>query len=226
MPRVRPVPLAWNNLAHDRVRFALFAAGVGFAVVLMGIQLGIMNAMLEANTMLIGRLNGELILVNPNRTSLLIPEGIPRRELDRAAAVAGVASVHPVYIEYELGQLRHTAADPASRTQTRRIRVVGVDPSAGVMDLPGVTAADWERLRTPGTALFDRKSRPHPDRPGESVFGKLEPGTQTELGGRRLTLVAGFDLGFDFSCDGTLVVSEETFSRAVREPYFPLSPLA
>ena len=33
-----PVPLAWRNLAHDKVRFALFASGIGFAVVLMGVQ--------------------------------------------------------------------------------------------------------------------------------------------------------------------------------------------
>jgi putative ABC transport system permease protein len=225
MPRVRPVPLAWSNLAHDRVRFGLFAAGIGFAVVLMGVQLGIMNAMLDGNTLLLERLNADLVLVNPVRASLLFREGFPRRELSRAAAVPGVESAHPVYIEYELSRLRHTAEDPADRTQTRRIRVVGVDPSAGVLDLPEVSADEWAELHTPGTALFDRKSRPHPDRPGETVFGRLEPGTRTELARRDLTLVGGFALGFDFSCDGTLVVSERTFSGWVREPYNPFGPL-
>src|SRR6476620_2563818 len=90
MPAVRSVPLAWKNLAHDRVRFALFAAGIGFAVVLMGVQLGIMNAMLDGNVAIIKRLNGDLILVNPNKAALLFREGVSRRRMQQAEAVPGV----------------------------------------------------------------------------------------------------------------------------------------
>src|SRR5262245_32755649 len=209
MPRPRPVPLAWKNLAHDRVRFALFTAGIGFAVVLMGVQYGIMNAMLDSNTVLLQRLNGEIVLVNPNKTSMLFREGINRRRLEQASEVAGVAAVHPLYAEYQLGNLRHTAEDPEERTQTRRIRVIGVDPNSGVLNLPEVPAGDWGRLNVPGTALYDRKSRPHPDQVnhrGESVFGKLAEGVETELAGRKLTLIGnGFEIGFDFGTDGTII---------------------
>ena len=55
MHRPKPVPLAWRNLTHDWVRFALFTSGIGFAVVLMGVQYGIMNAMLDSNTVLLQR---------------------------------------------------------------------------------------------------------------------------------------------------------------------------
>jgi putative ABC transport system permease protein len=223
MPVPRPVPLAWKNLAHDRVRFALFTAGIGFAVVLMGVQYGIMNAMLDSNTVLLERLNGELVLVNPNKASLLFREGVNRRRLEQAREVDGVASVQAVYAEYQSANLRHTATDPLARTQTRRVRVVGVDPNAGVLNLPEVPPRDWERLNLPGTALYDRKSRPHPDQvnhPGETVFGKLAEGVETELAGRSLTLVGnGFELGFDFGTDGTLVVSDRTFGEWVRAPY-------
>ena len=222
----RPVPLAWNNLAHDRVRFALFAAGIGFAVVLMGVQLGIMNAMLDANAVLIECFDADLVLVSPNRPSLLFRQGFSRRRLEQALGVPGVASVTPVYVEYQLGGLRHTAADPRARTQTRQVRVVGVEPTAHAIDLPGLAPSDWDKLNTPGTALYDRLSRPHPDRPGESVFGKLAPGITTQLAGRDITLVGGFDLGFDFSCEGTLLVSDRTFATYLREPYYPLAPLA
>jgi putative ABC transport system permease protein len=223
MPAARGVPLAWQNLTHDRVRLVLFAAGIGFAVVLMGVQLGIMNSMLDSNTVLIERLDTELVLVNPNRASLLFREGVSRRRLEQAAAVPGVASVAPVYVEYQLGELRHTAADPGQRTQTRRIRVVGVDPDSGVLNLPEVPAADWQRLKVPGTALYDRKSRPHSDQanhPGESVFGVLADGVETELAGRRITLVGnGFAMGFDFGTDGTLIVSDRTYADWIRAPF-------
>lgn len=229
MPAPPPVPLAWRNLAHDKVRFALFASGIGFAVVLMGVQYGIMNAMLDSNTALIRRLKCELVLVNPNKAALVFRGGISRRRVEQAEGVAGVRSVSPLYLEYATAQLRHTASDPKGRTNTRQIRVIGVDPAADVLDLSGVTADEWRALNTPGTALYDRKSRPHPDQtshPGESVFGKLEPGARTELAGRDITLVGGFEIGFDFSTDGSLVVSDRTFSGWVREPLYPLNPLA
>jgi len=228
----RPIPLAWKNLAHDRVRFALFTAGIGFAVVLMGVQLGIMHAMLDSNTVLLARLNTDFVLVNPIQKSLMFRDGVNRKRSEQIAEIEGVAGVDPVYVDYYFGMLRHTAVDPANRTQTRRIRVVGVDPDSGVLFLPGVPASDWEKLRVPGTALYDRKSRGHPDQSnhyGETVFGKLEDGVRTELSGHSLTLVGnGFDLGFDFGCDGTLVVSDRTFAEYIRAPYTPpgVDPLA
>ncbi len=229
MPQPPPVPLAWKNLAHDKVRFALFASGIGFAVVLMGVQYGIMNAMLDSNTVLIERLKGDIVLINPNKASLLFREGVSRRRVAEAEGITGVKSITPVYVEYSTASLRHTANDPTNRTNTRRVRVIGVDPNADVLDLPGVTAEHWRELKTPGTALYDRKSRAHPDQtnhPGETVFGKLEPGVRTELAGRDIRLVAGFEMGFDFGTDGSVVVSDRTFEKWVREPYYLAEPMA
>ena len=91
----RAVPLAWCNLAHDRVRFVLFSAGIGFAVVLMGVQLGIMNAMLDSNTVLIQRINAPLVLVNPSKTALMFREGVNRKRAGLALEVDGVESLAP-----------------------------------------------------------------------------------------------------------------------------------
>ena len=126
MPTAPRVPLAWKNLTHDRVRFVLFTAGIGFAVVLMGVQFGIMHAMLDSNTVLLERLNADLVLVNPNKASLLFREGVNRRRLEQAAGVPGVATVDPFFVEYQLGDLRHTATDisraHANATHSRRRR--------------------------------------------------------------------------------------------------------
>jgi len=225
---VPPVPLAWKNLTHDRVRFALFASGIAFAVVLMAVQLGIMNAMLDSNTVVFSKLNADLVLVNPARPSLLFRHTFDRRRLDQCLGTSGVASAHAVYIDHDLGRLRNTDPNPETRGRTRRLRVIGVDPAARVFDLPNLDPDSWEKLNQPGTALFDRKSRPalSPRFPGETVYGRLEPGVQTELTGRRLVLESGFDLGFDFGTDGTLVVSDRTFARILREPYTFGDPLA
>ncbi|QDU19949.1 ABC transporter permease DevC [Urbifossiella limnaea] len=226
MSRIPPVPLAWRNLVHDPVRFALFASGIGFAVVLMGVQLGIMNAMLDGNTRLFRSIDAELVLLNPARPALVFADTFSRRRLEQAAGVPGVASVHAIYVEHNASTLRHTSADPAGRTQTRKLRVVGVDPAARVFDLPNLDPGGWEALNRPGTTLFDRLSRRNADAPVETVFGPFAVGTHTELAGQNLELAAGFDLGFDFATDGTLILNDRTFTRTLREPYFPQSPQA
>jgi putative ABC transport system permease protein len=137
-----------------------------------------------------------------------------------------VASVHPILVEHNVSGLRHTAPDPAARAQTRKLRVIGVDPDARVFALPNLDPGGWYALERPGTALFDRQSRPSATAPGETVFGPFAAGTHTELAGQNIELVAGFDLGFDFAADGTLVLSDRTFARILREPYHPQSPLA
>lgn len=222
-------PLAWLNLTHDRVRFALFILGIVFAVVLMFMQIGFRNALLESNTLFHERLNTDLVIVNPNRVPVGLRESFSRRRLAQARAVAGVRSVHPLYLDNGLGEMRHTATDPAHRAPNRSIRVIGLDPVAHLLDIPQLDPADpafvGDRIRVPGTALYDKYAKAG-DHPGESVFGPLAPGTVTEVGRRDITLVAPFALGPDFTTEGTLIVSEETFADILRRPYTFGAPLA
>jgi putative ABC transport system permease protein len=231
---VASVPLAWKNLAHDKVRFGLFASGIGFAVVLMGVQLGIRNAMLDGYTLTVDRINGDLVVMNPARSSMIFREGVSRHRLEQARNVPGVASVHPLYLDAQVGLLRNqaggtttaagrdtgtgSAGNAPEGTQNRYIRVIGVDPDANLLD---IDPAEIAKLRVPGTALFDMKSRKSVSVKGKTVYGvgEFEPPFETELNGRNITLVGKFSLGFDFSTDGTLIVSDRTFARYIREPY-------
>ncbi len=227
MPRT---PLAWFNLTHDRVRFALFVMGVTFAVVLMFMQLGFRGALLDSNTLLHEHIRADLVLVSPNRSALPMREPFSRRRLAQTAAVPGVRSVHPLFIDNGAALLRNTDPDPASRGPSRAVRVVGVEPDAFLLDLPELDPNSprflGDRLKTPGTALFDRKSRRDDADPTRSIFGPLVEGARTELDGRNLTLVGGFDLGPDFTAEGTLIVSSETFADLLRRPVTPGAPLA
>lgn len=230
MPAPRAVPLAWCNLTHDRVRFALFATGIAFAVVLMGVQMGIRNALIDGNCRIIDRMTVDLVLVHPYRASLIYREGVSRRTLDRTLGVPGVEGTYPFYIDYTITELASTA-DPKkeSRNPSRTVRAVGYDPDAKLLDL-AVGDDLLRRLYTPGTALFDVKAKPSHLHPGESVYGPVppEPGVawpvHTEFNGRSLTLVGGFELGTDFAADGTLVMDDDTFVRYVRQPIYPFSP--
>jgi putative ABC transport system permease protein len=46
----RLVPLAWRNLRHDRVRFAVTLTGIVFSVLLSAIQLGLFVGFTRATT--------------------------------------------------------------------------------------------------------------------------------------------------------------------------------
>jgi len=218
-------PLAWANLTHDRVRFGLFVLGITFAVVLMFVQLGFRNALLDSNTQLHSKFNADLVMVSPNRQALAMREPFPRRRLMQAASVNGVRSVHPLYLENALGTLRDTNPDLANRLPTRGIRVIGVDPDAHLLTMPELDPNDErsqiDKIRTPGTALFDRDSKADGSRGGlkQTSYGPLAVGTETELTGRKIEFVGDFSLGTDFTTDGTIIVSEQTFLELLRKPY-------
>lgn len=218
--------LAWANLTHDRRKFALSVLGVGFAVVLMFVQLGFRGGLLDAQTQMLDRMAADLVLVSPGRQMVANREAFPRRRLAQAAAVPGVREVWPLFLDF--APLRDTDPVVAGRDPNRVIRVIGLDPAAGLLAVPELDPESERylgaKLREPGAALYDRRARPGAD--GDSVFGPLVSGLRSELAGQKLTLVGGYDLGADFTADGTLLVAEQTFADMLRRPYTLGSPLA
>jgi putative ABC transport system permease protein len=53
------------------------------------------------------------------------------------------------------------------------------------------------------------------------VYGPLAAGGETELSGSDLKLVGSVEIGTDFTSDGTLVMSDQTYLDAIRRPYTP-----
>src|SRR5438552_11870382 len=194
-------PLAWLNLTHDKRRFALSLAGVGFAVVLMFVELGFYNALLDATVALIDRFDADLVMVSKVKTSLQVSGGFPRRRLSQALSVPGVESVRPLYLE-EIRSLWHSARND----RRQLIRVLGLDPDAPALRTDEVrrTAA----LRLPDRALFDRASR--------MAHAAADDRTADDLAGRDISVAGQFRLGLDFVHEGNLIVGESAFAR-----YFP-----
>lgn len=201
------------------MRFALFVLGIAFAVILMFVQLGFRNALLDSNTQLHDKLRCDLVLVSPNRQAIAMAETFPRDRLDQAR-VPGVAEVHPMYVDNAFGRLRDASPNDADRGPSRGIRSIGVDPDAHLLDLPELDprSKTADALRTPNTVLFDRRTKRDPDRPGQTLFGPLADGAETELSKRRVQVVGSFTIGTDFTSDGTLVMSDRTFLDVLRRP--------
>ncbi|MCS6850645.1 MAG: ABC transporter permease DevC [Gemmataceae bacterium] len=208
----RRVPLAWLNLIHDRRRFIVYVAGVAFAVVLMCMELGFYNALLDSTTSLIDRIDGELVILSRAKVSLALNEPFSRRRLYQALEVPGVAAAHALYVDsrYFVWQNRHERS-------LRPIRAVAYDLRQPVLDLPDV-ARFADQLAQPWTVLIDRKSK--------NVYGDYKADPETELSRRRVRVVGTFELGTDFTTEGTLLMSADNYARFVpRRPGGP-SPLS
>jgi putative ABC transport system permease protein len=196
-------PLSWLNLIHNKGRFALSLAGVGFAVVLMFVEAGFYNALLDSTVALVDRFDADLVIVSKVKTTLQAWGGAPRRRLAQALGVPGVADVSPLYLEGTRSVWR------SERTGQRRVlRVLGVDPDDPALADPEVKrhAAD---LRQPNRALFDRAS--------SSVYGRPDERSRgDELSGRAVGVGGTFCIGTDFVYEGNAVVGESGFAH-----YFP-----
>src|SRR5438093_7168346 len=92
-------PLAWNNLTHDLRRLVVAVSGVAFAVILIFMELGFLNALLESTVQVLRRLNGDIVLISKAQYALIAAERFDIHRLYDAREIPGVAAASPVYIE-------------------------------------------------------------------------------------------------------------------------------
>jgi putative ABC transport system permease protein len=200
----RPIPLAWLQLAREPLRLTIAVAGVGFAVLLILMQLGFRDAMFESAVRYHHALDYDLAMVSPKTHFIVNPETFTRRRLYQVLGFDGVADVTPVY----LGQ--HFWKNPERPTETRAIFAVGIDPSHDVVDLDGVKAS-WYQVKLADFVLFDRASRPE----FGPIVHRFESGERvmTEMGARTVEVAGLFELGTSFGIDGSVITSDLNFLR-------------
>jgi len=210
------VPLAWCNLVHDKRRCAVCVAGVGCAIVLMFMQLGFWYSLLDSSVALLHQLDADVFVMSKARYYLAIRERFPVHRIEQARAVPGVALAYPLYLEPygilwrdpEGGPLRYEAGDASARP----IRVIAFNPAYPAVRDPEVRR-QLALLHVPGNVLLDRRSK--------AAYGERAAPRQREAAGIAIEVVGTFSLGTDFTCDGTLITSDETYAELI--PYQPVS---
>jgi putative ABC transport system permease protein len=193
------IPLAWRNLTEGKMRLLASVGGATFAVVLMLVQNGFRNALLDNMVAIASHLDGQLMVTNHNRYVLPEPLSFPRQRLDLVRSVPGVKSAHPFFFSDD----HDTRWRNPSNGLTRRIRVLAFDPRDDVFDLDGVRGKA-EQLGRPGVVLADVRSK-------SEIYGELVEGVRSEVSGRTFRIGGTFDLGTDFKSNGTLVMSARNF---------------
>jgi putative ABC transport system permease protein len=92
--------LAWRNLSHDRARFVVTLIGVGFAVLLMGVELGLLVGFARTTSGLVDHANADLWITPAGTTNVDIAGRLDERRRFQALAVPGVASVGKLMLQF------------------------------------------------------------------------------------------------------------------------------
>jgi putative ABC transport system permease protein len=198
----RTVPLAWRNLVANRPRLLRSAGGIGFAVLLMLMQLGFEEAFFDSALEVIRGLDGDILLQSSHKYAFATSDAFPLAELDLARKVPGVASARPLYASW----FNFFWKNPVDG-KVFLVRAFGFDPGAPVFVWPDVNA-DREKLTEPNTVLVDRRAR--------GFLGMNSGEQDSELNGAQVKVVGSFALGPDFQSDGTVIMGERTFASLVR----------
>lgn len=204
------IPLAWLQLAQQKVRFLVAVAGIAFIVLLMFVQLGFQDALYSSATAVHQSLRGDLFLVSSQYKSLTSAQSFSRTRLYQALGFDGVESVSPIYVQF--AKLKNPETG-----EKYSIYVIGIDPGRNVLNI-GEVDQNLDKLKIPDVILFDRLSRPEFG-PIAANFGKSNKEQVIEifpfnaLNGYRVRVGGLFSLGPSFGVDGSLLVSDSTFFR-------------
>jgi putative ABC transport system permease protein len=206
------IPLAWLQLQRERIRLLVALAGIGFAVILMFLQLGFQDALFDSAITLHTSLQGDIFLISPQSTSLIAMRSFPDRRLYQALGVDGVAAITPIYLGF--GNWKNPFWQGLPQPQTRQIMVIGIVPGDDVFALPEVTA-NTNKLRLTDVVIFDSASRAEfgPIPQELAVFQAAGKVIQTEVDSRRVEVGGLFKLGASFGADGNLITSDLNFLR-------------
>ena len=197
------LPIAWLQLRHRPLRLLVALAGIGFAVLLIMMQLGFRAALFESAVRFHERLNYDIALFSTNSVFIVRPEPFSSRRLYQALGDESVESVSPVHIFPGIWK------NPWNNDH-RSINIVGFNPQDDLLSAEGFNESR-HLLRQQDVVIFDAASRPE----FGPVAEKFDPdkGLVTELNDRKIQVAGLFEMGTSFGIDGSIMTSEDNWLR-------------
>ena len=207
------IPLAWLQLAKQKVRFFVALAGIAFVAVLMFMQIGFQDALYASATQVHKHLEGDLFLISSQYKSLTSTQSFPRSRLYQILGFNGIESVAPLYLQF--AKLKNPI-----NGRKYPIYVLGFEPVKSIFKLPEIEQ-NFQLLKIPDQVFFDRAARPEFG-PIAEYFQKNQPITMEIFSylatiGYQVKVSGLFSLGPSFGVDGNLIVSSSTFFKIFSE---------
>jgi len=159
--------LARKILLHDRVKFAVAAAGVSISVMLVLVQIGLYLGFMQNASNLIDHSTADVWVMGEGSENFDFSAPIDERAYYRVASTPGVAHAERMLLAF--GQLRLEDGG------TQGVQVIGLDPGGRLLRPWNIVDGDVGRLGEPGAIVVDRTEAPKIkiDRPGarREIFG-------------------------------------------------------
>ncbi|MBE9015845.1 FtsX-like permease family protein [Chroococcidiopsidales cyanobacterium LEGE 13417] len=207
MKWLKKIPLAWHQLMKEKTRLLVAIAGIGFADMLIFIQLGFNDSLYDSATQTQSLLQADLVMINRQFESLSTLQSFSRERLYQTLAYNGVSSVSSIYIG------RGEWKNPTTRID-RTILIWGIDPNAPSFAVPEIQQ-NAKRLQLLNTALFDRASRPEYGAIAETV--EKQGSVEIQLNQQNIRTIGLFRIGASFAADGNVIVSNSTFLKLLAD---------
>lgn len=199
----KKTPLAWRQLMKKKTRLAVAIAGIGFADMLMFLQMGLLDSLFDSATQPHRNLQADLVMVDSFYQSITTLNSFRKDRLQKVLGYEGVSSISPLYVGS--GSWRNPET-----LKSRDILIFGIDPDKPAFNFPSVLQ-NLERLKLLNRVLFDKASRPE--------YGQIpdllqQHGTvEVQLKEQVVQTVGLFKLGASFGADGNVITSDSTFLK-------------
>lgn len=189
------------------MRLFVALTGIGFAVLLIMMQLGFRSALFDSAVRYHERFDYDIALFSPDSVFIVRPQPFSIRRLYQALAVEQVAQVSPIYIAPAVWKNPWT-------NDRHSITTIGFHPEDNVLLTKGFDDGR-KLLRREDVLLFDSASRPEFG-PVKNTFDPDQPLT-TEVNDRQIKVVGLFEMGPSFGIDGNVITSEDNWLRLFPE---------
>ncbi len=189
------VNISIEMLIHNKRRLSISLCAVAFTVVIMFMEMGFFNGINDSQALLATLFNADLVMMDNKNIHLNKFSKMDRSRLMQALGVEGVKEAIPVY-------KGNVGLKNPNTGLTKIVFVLAFPPESGALKVAGLEQGK-EALKKLGTILFDRKSR--------RIFGDIRPMMDVEINDRKYRIGGLFDMGPNFSLDGTILMSDSTW---------------
>lgn len=196
------LPLAWLQLKRQPIRYLVAVTGIGFAALLMYMQLGFQSGLLSSATTFYEALDADLVLINPATLNSGTYRQFPQSLLFNALGVEGVKETIPVYVVnvnvQKLGGVKPTS-----------LRLIGYDPDSQILNLPEVKA-QHDLMKIPNYTLFDTLGNRNTGPIAEAFKQNGYQDLILSDFSKTFRVTGLFKLGSTFAADSNIISSDTT----------------
>ncbi len=205
-------PLALKNLIDRPSRTLVSATGVGFAIVLMFMQLGFLGAVGDTATNVYERTQCDLLIRSPEYFHVFDPRSLPEQLMPFVQSVAEVSEVRAIDLGITMWQ------NPSSG-ELRVVALMGIEPANPALDLVELSELAT-LLHRSDHILVDESSRVDFGPKNGVQFGAEDIGVEVEVSGRQVMIAGTFAMGTGLAANGAIVVSRDGFKRLAPDRMF------